>query len=537
MFYLSRSNNNYGIYLVGKDFLRNDWNCTDARDDDGLPEMGYTPCKIRQDYLSNPSLFENLTNAECLNIYNQDIISDFSSVIVIADFEKTCNHDNDTLPTLPCTPGVYKWGTAGIRNITGGETARLPWMCSDDPDCSQDYIDRWIKDPDTWRIEYMKITGCVSKKSHCSINFSPQLGIVVIAVNVVKAASLVLVVLLLKDQPLITIGDAIASFMRSPDPTTTNQCLTTSFDVQKTWTSTPTPYTAFHPHPRPYNPLRPRYFRALSPRLWTTWATAFTLYLSATAACLVASSRHLGSPTALPFSAPLTAANILANHGFAASVLLANAPQTLLAALYLLTNACLTRMLLAAELASYATTTARGATASRRKGLRVSSPARGTAQRGTYFLNLPLRVGTPFAGAMAGLHFLASQSVALAVVYQVDAAGAREREGDYASCSYSPLAMLCVVVGGAAVMGAVAALALGGRLAAGGPAVGSCSVAVAACCHPPEGGADERGKVAWGAVPGRWEEGAVEVVEGKVVGHCSFSSAEVEVPVAGRLYA
>lgn len=65
------------------------------------------------------------------------------------------------------------------------------------------------------------------------------------------------------------------------------------------------------------------------------------------------------------------------------------------------------------------------------------------------------------------------------------------------------------------------------------PLAGSCSAAICAACHPPNAneGASAK-KLLWGVVK---DEGAEQ--QGDEVGHCSFTSLEVEKPVAGKMYA
>jgi hypothetical protein len=65
------------------------------------------------------------------------------------------------------------------------------------------------------------------------------------------------------------------------------------------------------------------------------------------------------------------------------------------------------------------------------------------------------------------------------------------------------------------------------------PLASSCSAAISAACHPPEGDVDAcLLPVQWGTVK------HVSAEDGdKGVGHCSFSSWPVEIPIAGRVFA
>ena len=72
------------------------------------------------------------------------------------------------------------------------------------------------------------------------------------------------------------------------------------------------------------------------------------------------------------------------------------------------------------------------------------------------------------------------------------------------------------------------------RFNAGMPIAGSCSLAIAAACHPPKDDVDAAYlPVQWG-VPVNRERNAEGYDE---VGHCTFTSEQVEPPVLGRKYA
>ena len=72
----------------------------------------------------------------------------------------------------------------------------------------------------------------------------------------------------------------------------------------------------------------------------------------------------------------------------------------------------------------------------------------------------------------------------------------------------------------------------------GMPSVGSNSLGISAACHPPEGGNDAEQPLMWGAVGENiLDENARDYEEDReVIGHCSFSSAPVDIPIKGRLY-
>ena len=213
------------------------------------------------------------------------------------------------------------------------------------------------------------------------------------------------------------------------------------------------------------------------------------------------------------------------------NVLIANSAQVILSAIYFSYNGLFTCMLLGREWASYA---------HQRKGLRVSRAPDG-AQRSTYFLQLPYRVSLPLMGLSGLLHYFVSQSIFLVAVdiYETDgSAGTIIRTntliGDdlgWKSCGYSPIAIISVLILGIFML--ITGIAIGFvPFKPGINKAGSCSAAISAACHNiawdgVDGHTASTGSVKWGVV-GRGADG---------VGHCAFSTKEVEFPQEGQFYA
>jgi len=123
-----------------------------------------------------------------------------------------------------------------------------------------------------------------------------------------------------------------------------------------------------------------------------------------------------------------------------------------------------------------------------------------------------------------------SQSLFLALVTIYDDTGTADPYLSISTVGYSCIAIFCaLIVGTVAVLGGIAN---GFRHYDDGiPLVGSCSAAISAACH--RSSVDSMAylkPVMWGVT-----EKAGHATE--EVGHCSFSSFEVERPVKGNLYA
>ncbi|KAF3805185.1 hypothetical protein GCG54_00010461 [Colletotrichum gloeosporioides] len=197
------------------------------------------------------------------------------------------------------------------------------------------------------------------------------------------------------------------------------------------------------------------------------------------------------------------------------NVIIVNLPQLLLSITYFNYNALYTCISLATEWDRFC-----GGT---KKGLRVSTKQQGD-QRETYFLQLPYRYSLPLAALSSGIHWLMSQSIFLVRIEKY----AGDNFTETTSCGWSPVGTACVVIAGSNLVGFLVAAA-SRRLRYGGiPVAGSCSAAIAAACHPDPSEGDSLA-----TLPLSW--GVVSTTD--YMGHCSFSSKDVERPMEGGFYA
>lgn len=208
-----------------------------------------------------------------------------------------------------------------------------------------------------------------------------------------------------------------------------------------------------------------------------------------------------------------------------ANTIIANIPQAVFSILYFSSNGVYSSMTLAQEWSHYAF---------KRKGLRVSMFPQGS-QRSTYFLSLPYRYSIPLLGVSALLHWLISQSLYLVNIKAYGTNLLRQPVYDSTTCGYSPMAIVTTLSVGVALIICLVVLSFK-RFKSGMPVAGSCSLAIAAACHPPTSGLDG-GTInedsAVDTLPVKWG-----VVKSVLYGrdHCSFSSGEVELPQDGWMY-
>jgi hypothetical protein len=396
-----------------------------------------------------------------------------------------------------------------------------------------------------WTPWDLSIDHCLSEKAEpqfCGFIGDKQILTVVIVCNAIKIVCMLIVAFGLtrgSNTPMLTAGDAISSFLQEPDAVTEGCCLLNREDVGEnalatlqSRASTGTPATR----------RTLTWSKAASNTRWCLTIGSMLLAVLVVVAFFGYGYAHVSeyageSIASIGFGKPRPAGIITdwplasSSSGTISTALIANIPQLVLSFLYVNVNSLFTCMWLASEWNDFAL---------ERKSLRVSLP-RGD-QRSTYFLQLPWRVGIPLILIALLLHWLVSESIFLAIVGVTNWQGTTDTT-DVVSLGFSLEPMLAVMI--AAVLLCIGTILLGRlrKLPGDGfmPLAGSCSLAIAAACHPPVG--DEKlhlTGVMWGAVgdeqdvPGNGPDGSRF---DRGTGHCSFTSRKVSPIQEGRVYA
>lgn len=179
--------------------------------------------------------------------------------------------------------------------------------------------------------------------------------------NFCKCVSMLWTVCRQNSPTLVTVGDAIASFLDSPDPYTQGRCLTSKAAVGHgplRWKLEGSKRPNTRPPALAYDaPIRRRWFTAASARRWIISMALCIIALIVAVALFgagvhsVKSSYSGQDPLKLGFGKVDSRA--LINYGLpttlVGSVLIANLPQAILSFLYLAYNGLLTSMLLSSE--------------------------------------------------------------------------------------------------------------------------------------------------------------------------------------------
>ncbi|KXJ90894.1 hypothetical protein Micbo1qcDRAFT_234164 [Microdochium bolleyi] len=355
----------------------------------------------------------------------------------------------------------------------------------------------------------------------CGINASIPLLLAAAMLSFVVLLCTIAAFVIPHFDPIVTIGDAIRSFLRIEDPTTAERCLMTKLDVKRgRWETHEARYFT-----------RGRHWWFLSPSFtrWLLTALSFLAVAAPATVAVVVMVNNNANDQFPPFGTTTTTTTFVFPPISSAStvprVILAALPHLLLAVLYLSANAILTCYFLSHEFSLFAR---------QRQQLRVSSnPV--SAQTSTLYLTLPRPVSWFLLALFAAMGIIMSQSV-FPVMSPTPTDSSITGPDIKIGLSSTALVvllgllgLLLVVILGMGFRRAQSA-AVGDEGAVGNPLAlsgGSCSAVISSRCHgrPDE---DGRGAMSWGVT---------EPARGMTIGHCAFSRREVGVVEGRGLYA
>lgn len=260
----TRGATRYDVSVVDEDFLEGgSWNHSVA------PEFNTRITKLQKSLADggarNPQRFQNLSLSECMTRYDSRYITDRRDIILVTPKRTWANGTfflfGTTVVDLssPLYPDKTMWLFAAYDNPSGQFTeydskyredlsATLRWwackdtprLCYSDPSDTRSYcnpcnIKSTIANLDGWTIGGFPISYCLSElhESKCEVQFSLAILIIVMICNAIKALCMFLALRSLEDKPLVTIGDAIMSFLETPDKTTVGCCLLSKRDLNR----------------------------------------------------------------------------------------------------------------------------------------------------------------------------------------------------------------------------------------------------------------------------------------------------------------
>ncbi|KAI1116582.1 hypothetical protein F5Y14DRAFT_405839 [Nemania sp. NC0429] len=248
----------------------------------------------------------------------------------------------------------------------------------------------------------------------CKIGVSNLLLLVVIVSILLKAIQGTIVLWKLPSESLITPGDAIQSFISSPDLYTRgmgtlhiNDSWQLQYGLRRRWFPDATPNATVSRRPRKWTRKQPRIFSVVH---YKNWIQTYKFLLANLGLLVFALAYSLtGSDSSISF--PLDYSNgfrpleiVGPSFTFIGTLLLVNIPQLILSICYSIFNAIISRLHVEKEWNSFSQSY---------QPLRVSNPS--GQQVSTYRLQLPYSISIPLIGASIAFHWLVSSAIFLFV--------------------------------------------------------------------------------------------------------------------------
>ncbi|KAI0454720.1 hypothetical protein F5B21DRAFT_473937 [Xylaria acuta] len=396
------------------------------------------------------------------------------------------NHD-DQAGVLSSTDWNYPFFSRSALEVVNGSEPYVSDYQSNltEPDSN------WIRSPyhlmtsglqkDSFNIS---ISYCLAEplENICQIGLSPTLLLGVALCVIAKTITAVVATIVLncaEHKPLVTLGDAVASFIEHPDPVTAGLCIV---DQKQIRTVMRRKHAYLLPGPRQWTGRQQMWAAAIP---ISVWLISYALFAIGITTCAVLLYEGL-FVTVFSFESFLATDNnpvIPVSLSLIEGVLLANSPQLLLSFCYLAYNNLFTRLQMAKEWARFG---------EEYNSLRVTEP-RGQ-QYSTYRLQLPYKYSLPLIVASGFLHWLVSNTIYVFVSTggYFGTAGFNQPYGDSGDPSlptntavavqYS-LASLVVLIVVSSVLVTIPLILAFKRLPSKITQPGSNSLAISAACH------------------------------------------------------
>ncbi|BCS30579.1 uncharacterized protein APUU_80882S [Aspergillus puulaauensis] len=170
--------------------------------------------------LRNSDTLERLSPEQCISEYATDFISKYNSVIIVSREFKGSD--------LP----VESLASQTVPNPFWNLDVPYFWICKYEAElyarnnCTNSRLSD-LRARDDWVVGGYKVDYCLAEQTaeKCTLEYNMPLAIAVMVANLAKAVLIFLVAFLLEDNPLLTVGDAVTSFLQSPDDARVVNCL------------------------------------------------------------------------------------------------------------------------------------------------------------------------------------------------------------------------------------------------------------------------------------------------------------------------
>jgi hypothetical protein len=220
--FVSLTANEYTVATVTDDFVTGaNWTLTgyDAYHQSLLTEIQ-----------RNVSQYERLDQSSCVSEYGVDYLSSRRHAVVVVSDSSSPD------PIL----GILDWTYGQSQNSwvcgtsLGDNMTLLPLPISDF-DCS---ISVALSN-DSWYMADQLVEYCLSEPvtDLCRLQFAVPIMVVVLSCNLVKLLCMLFTVWRCNEFSMVTLGDAVSSFLETPDPYTDGMCTVTKKEIESgEWT-------------------------------------------------------------------------------------------------------------------------------------------------------------------------------------------------------------------------------------------------------------------------------------------------------------
>ncbi|KAF2728297.1 hypothetical protein EJ04DRAFT_504275 [Polyplosphaeria fusca] len=382
---------------------------------------------------------------------------------------------------------------------------------------------------------HTRISYCLSRKvpARCRLQINLWFLLTATVLNAIKLSCLLFTFKEQQEPPLVTTGDAIASFLSSRCVHSAGMCLLSQEELTrgKRWGSNEVDVA---PTFRRFETRRLRYYHSVSFSRWIygvikkqfeTTNTDYSLQSLWNMGLGKLDEHSLTKTTLCSFFLGGHDQNKWAKcgvtYGGVSAMIFTSLPQLYLSAIYLSLNHQLTLMIQLRDWARLA---------SHRQAIRVSSPEPYSDQVSTYWLSLPYLYSIPLLLTRISLGWLVSQSLFIVryVIYE-DLSIDDASDVSY-TMGFSAIALIYSFIFGLVIFGVSVAIGFC-KCTVGMPLGPQNSLVIAAACHPPETDRYAAKKmVKWGAIP------TGDTEEASLPHHCTITSRRVENPLEGRWY-
>ncbi|KAK2745302.1 hypothetical protein CKAH01_18277 [Colletotrichum kahawae] len=174
---------------------------------------------------------EQMDVTKCIDTYGVAFQSSRGNVLLVSDDKRDVNR---TTSNFDISGNAFLWMCSQSSSVLAGNTT------------CEEYLLETQRTSRDWSPLGSAVKECYSQKTeeHCKLSFSSTLCWTVAAFNLVKAVLMLFVAFGLGDEdPLMTIGDAVTSFLQHQDDSTADMCLKSKdYFVAQRWSKGPIRY-------------------------------------------------------------------------------------------------------------------------------------------------------------------------------------------------------------------------------------------------------------------------------------------------------